>query len=170
VGSCTCSFSDVFVPDLWMPGYELAEELFALRVVEIDHLNAVIAEPVDPALECFGFADDDRADAELADEAAAVPAWGERRRHYRVSIAALAARFAKSIRLPVDRRIILLHAAIVAAAKQIAFAVEQRRSDRDTALGRSKTSFFDGDLKQLLWIDVVSYCHGNISPHSNIGT
>ena len=118
-----------------MFGDELTEQVLAFGIVEVDDVDAAFAEPVNAALECFGFADYDCADTELTDETAAIPARGERRSHYRVAIASLPAGLAKGISLTVDRGVILLYAAIVPAAEEIPFPVEECRSDRNTALG-----------------------------------
>ena len=56
-----------------------------------------------------------------------------------------------------DRRIIFLHSTVVSAAKYIPFSIEQSRADRDPALGCTETSFFYGDVEELLWIDVISH-------------
>lgn len=123
----------------------MVEQVFALGVVEIDDGDAVFAEPVDAALEGLGFADDDGADPKLANQPRAVPARCERGRHDRVAVAALAAGLAKGVRLTVDGRIALLHAAVAAAAEQIPRRVKKCGADGDAALGESETGFFDGD-------------------------
>ena len=63
-------------------------------------------------------ADHQRADAELANQAAAIPARRERRNHHQVAITALPAGAAKGIRLAVDAGIALLHTAVTAPAQQ----------------------------------------------------
>ena len=68
------------------------QEVDALLRVEVDDRDAVLAQPVDPALEGPRLADHDDRDAELADQAAAVPARRERRDHHGVAVGAAAAR------------------------------------------------------------------------------
>src|SRR6185436_15787498 len=70
--------ADVLVPDLRVPRDEPLEQVDALLRVEVDHLDPVLAEPLDPALEGARLPDHDRPDAELADQPAAVPARRER--------------------------------------------------------------------------------------------
>lgn len=135
-----------------MFGDECAQEFLALRVVEIDDMDAALAEPVDAALEGLGFAHDDGANTELAYEAAAVPARSERCRHDRVAIGALPSRFTKGVGLPVGRRIILLNTPIVTAAQEISFPVEESRSDRNAALAEALTGFFDRYLEKAGWV------------------
>src|SRR5689334_3558148 len=84
------SLADVFVPDFGICGDVVAEQLLALVRGHVDHLHAALAQPVDAALERARLADHDRADLELHDESAAVPAGGERRDHDGVAVAALA--------------------------------------------------------------------------------
>ena len=81
-------------------------------------LDAVFAEPVEAAGEIHRFADNQRADVELADQAAAVPAGGESGDHDFVAVGALAAGFAEGVGFAVDGGIAFLDAAIVAAAEQ----------------------------------------------------
>src|SRR5690349_18764952 len=79
-------FADVFVPNFGMGGDVLGEEVDAVGGIEVDDGDAVVAEPVEAAGEVDRFADDDGTDAELADEAAAIPARGERGRHDGVAV------------------------------------------------------------------------------------
>ncbi len=53
-----------------------------------------------------------------------------------------------------DRRVVFLHAPVVAAAEEVAVAVEERRTDRNAALGHSLAGFVKGDLEELVWVDV----------------
>lgn len=120
---------------------ELAQQLLAFGVVEIDDSDAVFSEPIDAAQEGLRFADNNCADAELADQAAAVPARSEGGRHDRVAIRTLSTGLSKSVRLAVDRRVILLYPPVVSASEQIAFAIEQRCPDRYSALACAETGF-----------------------------
>src|SRR5258708_32961041 len=124
---------------------EAAEQLEALLRVEIDDLDAERAQPVDAALEGARLADDDLAEAELAHEAAAVPARRERRDHDEVAIAALAARAAEGVGLAVDGGVVLLHAAIVTAADECAVGAEDGCADGNAALGETGAGLLDRD-------------------------
>jgi len=92
------------------------EQLPALAAVQVDDLDAVLAEPVETSGKGSALADNQRADAKLTDQAAAIPAWGERGDHDQVAIAALAARQAKGVGLRVNAGVALLYTAIVATA------------------------------------------------------
>ncbi len=48
-----------------------------------------------------------------------------------------------------EGRVLLLHATVVAAAEQRAIGGEQRRPDRDAALGEPRAGFLERDLQQL---------------------
>src|SRR5262245_44959003 len=102
--------------------------------MQVDHLDAVLPQPVDAALEVDRLADDDGADVELPHQAAAVPARGERRDHDLVAVAALPAGVAEGVGLAVDRRVALLHAAVAAAPQDAALRVGQARPDGNAAL------------------------------------
>ncbi len=66
-------------------------------------------------MEIDGLADDYGGDAELADEAAAIPARRQRGDHNLVAIGALTAGTAEGVGFSVDGWIVFLHAAVVAA-------------------------------------------------------
>src|SRR5262249_7937670 len=127
-------FADVLVPDLGVGRDVAGEHVDALARVEIDDLDPVLAEPVDAAWKVDRLPDDDRTDAELADQPAAVPAGRQRRDHDRVAIASLPAGIAESVGLAVHRRVVLLDAPVVASPEQPALGVEERAADRDAAL------------------------------------
>ena len=129
-----------------------AEHLDALLVVEHDHLDAVLGEPVVAADEVARLADHHPADPELADQPAAVPARRQRRRHRRAPVAALPAGVAEGVGLAVDRRVAELHPAVVAAAEQRAVGGEERAADRDPSLGQADPGLGDGDRASLIVI------------------
>src|SRR5258708_36701273 len=83
--------ADFFVPNGGISADVGGQEVDAFGGVEVDDLDAIFAEPVDAAVEIAGFADDYGGDAELADEAAAIPARRQRGDHNFVAIGALAA-------------------------------------------------------------------------------
>src|SRR5206468_131106 len=110
--------ADVFVPDLGVGRDVAGEEVDALPGVQVDHRHAVLAQPVDPALEGDGLPDDDRPDPELTHQAAAIPAGREGGDHDRVAIAALPPGGAEGGGLPVHGRVAVLDAAVVATTEQ----------------------------------------------------
>ena len=126
--------------------------------VEVDHLHAVLAQPVGAALERPRLADHDGADPELAHEPAAVPARRERRDHDRVPVGAPPAGVPEGLGLPVRRRIAALDAPVVTAPEQRPGGVEQRRADRDSALREPGPRLLDRDLQQCFVICVAIRC------------
>ncbi len=94
------------------------EQKAAFFVVEVDDFDAVLAQPVEAASEGAAFAHDQRADAELAHQAAAIPAWSQCGDHDFVAVAALPAGAAKGVSLGVNAGVALLHAAIMTLAEQ----------------------------------------------------
>src|SRR5437867_6461327 len=146
--------ADVLVPDgrvrLGVPG----QHVDALLRREIDDLHAVLGEPVDAAREVHRFADEHRANPELAHEPAAVPARRQRRHHDLVPVTALASGLPECVCLAVNGRIVVLDAPIVAAPEQLSARVEQRRPDRDAALGEPLLRLVDRDLQHLLEIEI----------------
>src|SRR5690606_16518810 len=132
-------------PDMRVGGDPVAEHADAFVVVEIDDLHALLAQPVVAALEVDRLAHHHRADTELPDQAAAVPARGQGGDHDGVAVGALAAGLAEGVGLAVHGRIVFLHPAVVAAAEQGAVGGEQGRADRDAALGQALAGLLDGD-------------------------
>src|SRR3990172_4823392 len=113
--------------------------------MQVNDLDAILSQPLDPALEIHRLAHDDRADVELADEAAAIPARRERGDHDLVAIGLDAPRVAESVRLAVHRGVVLLDAPVVPAPQNVSRCIGQTRADRDAALGQSESGFGDGD-------------------------
>src|SRR6266545_1194115 len=110
--------ADVLEPQLRVGGDELAHELHALRVVDDGDLDAVFGEPFVAAEEGGGFADDHVGDAELADQAAAVPARGQGGHHGGAAVAAAAAGVAEGRGLAVHGGVAVLDAAVAALAPE----------------------------------------------------
>jgi len=102
-----------------MSGDVAGEEIGALPAVEVDYLYAVFAKPVETALEVAAFADDEGSDVELANEAAAIPAGGECGDHDQIAVSGLTAGAAESVCFAVDRRVVLLDAAVVSPADEL---------------------------------------------------
>src|SRR5258707_4483771 len=116
--------ADIFVPNRRMVCDVFRKRSNALFGVQVDHCNAVFAEPVDAATKIYGLTDDYGANTKLTDQAAAIPAGSERRHHDFVAVTALPARFAKRICFTVRGGIALLHSAVVAASEQFSVAIE----------------------------------------------
>ena len=137
--------ADVFVPDGGVGGDVVAHHGDAGGVGEVDDVDAEVAEPLFAAGEVLAFADDDGLEAELADEAGAVPAGGERGDHDEVAVGALAAGVAEGVGFAVDAGVGLLDAAVVAAAYEGAVGAEDGGADGEAAFGEAGAGFFEGD-------------------------
>ena len=136
--------ADVFVPDFGVSPDVGGEEADAFVRIKIDDNYAEGAEPVDAALESARFADDDAREAELADQATAIPAGSKGGDHGEFAVAALAASVAEGVGFAVERRVAVLHAAIVAGTDEVSLFVENRGADGDAAFGEAFAGFGDG--------------------------
>src|SRR4051812_4444230 len=136
--------SDVLIPQSGVLRDEVAHQCRALGVVEDDHLDAVLGEPVVSAVEGDRLADHHPRDTELPDQPAAVPAGGQGGDHGRPPVRPLPSRRAEGGRLRVHRGIVVLDAAVVAAAEEAAVGAVERGTDRDTALGEPGAGLGDG--------------------------
>lgn len=110
----------------------------------------MLAEPFDAALKIYRFANDHRANAELPDESAAIPTRGKCSYHNGIAIAPLPARVAKGVGLSMNRRITVLNAAIMAAAKQATVPIKERGPDRDSTFVKPELSLLNCNFKQLM--------------------
>ena len=117
-------FTDIFSPDFRVADHVFSEHLDTFVRMGVEDFCAVFAEPVDAAAEINGLADNDGADAELADQAAAIPAGSEGGYHDFVAVSALAARFAKRICFTMRGGIAFLDPSIVAPAQQFSIVIE----------------------------------------------
>src|SRR6185295_16686393 len=129
------------------------QKLYALPGREIDHNHSVFFQPIDGAGKVGRLSYDNRADSELSNQPAAVPARSKRRHHDRVTIAPLSSGFPKRVCLAVDRRIVFLHAAVVPAPQKIPRAIEQRRANRYSTLRETLTRLFNRHSKHRLIIE-----------------
>jgi len=66
--------TDVFVPNLGVVRNIFRKHLNTFFGMEVDDFGAVLAQPIDAAAKIYGLADDNGANAKLADQAAAIPA------------------------------------------------------------------------------------------------
>src|ERR1700687_745513 len=117
-------FSDIFSPNFRVLRHIFGKHLDAFVGMGVEHFCAVLTQPIDAAAEIHGLADHYGANAKLADQAAAIPARGQRRHHDLVAVTALPARLSKRIGFAVRGRIALLHSAVVATSKKFSFALE----------------------------------------------
>src|SRR5215472_11689310 len=117
-------FTYVFVPDFGVLSDVGNEEVDAFGGVEVDDLDAGGAQPVQASGEVAGLADDDGAEAELADEATAVPTGGESGDHGEVAVGALASGAAEGVGFAMDRGVVLLDAAVMAGGNELALRAE----------------------------------------------
>ena len=60
-------FAYVLIPNFRIFRYEASEKIFTFCVVEIDDVYAVLAEPIESALECFRFTENDGPNSKLTD-------------------------------------------------------------------------------------------------------
>jgi hypothetical protein len=109
--------SDVLVPDLRMGLDECIEQVDAFLRLQVEDLDAVPSKPFNATVKSLRLTYNDGPDPKLADQTAAVPARSKSGGHDGITVRTLPARFAERVCLSVARRIILLHAAVVAAAK-----------------------------------------------------
>src|ERR1700723_965958 len=86
--------------------------------MQIDHIDALLLEPMHTALCVDAIADDHLAKAELVDQAAAVPARGKRGDQNSVVPGRAAPSSPESIGLPVQRAVALLYQAVVPCSQQ----------------------------------------------------
>src|SRR6202795_1925779 len=126
-------FSDVFVPNPGISADILAQQRGALRRIEIEDFYAKRAQPLHAAPKIAALADDQRAEAKLADQSAAIPARRKRGNHGQASIAPLASRIAEGIGLAMHGRVIVLHSAVMTRADEFARGIKDRSSNRDAS-------------------------------------
>jgi len=145
--------ADVFIPNGGVGGDVGLQKFAAFGGVEIDDSDAVRSEFVYAAMEGLRFADDDGAEAELADETGAIKARGKRGDHDKVAISFLPPSAAKGVGLCVKRRVSLLHAAIVAGADQSSISTKDCRAYRDAAFGDAGAGFSEcnGEHGSVVW-------------------
>src|SRR5205085_5426054 len=102
--------------------------------MQINHLDAILAQPIDPALKVYRLSHDDGSDAELTDQSAAIPAGRQCRDHDFVAVAPLAAGPTERVRLSVRGRVAFLHPPVMAFAQQLAFACKKRSEEHTSEL------------------------------------
>src|SRR5260370_40660764 len=113
-------FSDILLPDFGVFADIFREQVDAFARVEVNHLGANLAQPLDSSLKVYRLSHDHRSYAKLANQSAAIPARGEGRDHDFVAIGALTAGAAKRVGFAVRRGITFLHSAIIAFAQELA--------------------------------------------------
>jgi biotin carboxylase len=140
-------YADVFMPDFGMGGNVVREHLDAIFGVQVDDVSAILLQPIDAAVKIYGLADNYCPDAELADQATAIPAGRERGNHDFVAVSALAARLSKGVRLSMYGRIAFLHSAVVAAPEQFSITFEQRSADGNSSFSKAEARFFQSHFQ-----------------------
>src|ERR1700756_128974 len=88
-------FADVFVPHRGIRGDVVCEQIDTFLRMQVDHFDAILSQPADAAPKIHRLADNQRADAELPHQSAAIPAGGQRGHHDFVPITALPPGLAK---------------------------------------------------------------------------
>jgi len=131
-----------------MTADEFPEQADAIGGLQIHDPRAHLPQPIERAGEIDRLAGDDRADAELARETAAVPARRESRDQDRVAVASSAARIPERVGLGVERRILVLNPPVVSPSQKPSLRVEQSGSDRDAAFGEAKAGLVQRDGKE----------------------
>ncbi len=131
-----------------MGANEISKHADAFLICEVDHFDAVLAQPVYTTAKILRFTHNDCADAKLPDQSAAIPAGRKRRDHDFVAIHALAACPPERIGFRMHRRIILLHAQVVSTPEEIAAGIEKRRADGNAAFSKADARFLEGDAEK----------------------
>src|ERR1017187_8065273 len=90
--------------------------------MEVDDLYAGRAQPFHAALEVAALSDDHHAETKLPHKAAAIPAGRQRCDHAEFAIAALPPRITEGVGFAMQRRISVLHAAVVSGPKDLALS------------------------------------------------
>ncbi len=139
---------DIFVPHFGMLADITGQQGETLGGIEVDDVDAQRAEPLHAALKVAALADNQSAEAKLADQPAAIPAGSERRDHGELAITALASGVAEGVGFAVERRIAILHAAVATGAEQLSAGIENRGADRNASFGKALAGFSDGYLEQ----------------------
>src|ERR1700728_1219932 len=150
-GGCTARIplqADVLEPQVVMARDEAPQQLDALGIGQVDHLDTVVGQPIVPTREVLRLAHDHGADAELTDQPAAVPARRQRGDHHRVGIVPSPSGVAEGVGLAVHRGVVLFDAAVAASSEQGPVAVKESATDRDTPLAESDPGLFQRDLEE----------------------
>lgn len=151
-------FPDVFFPDFGMLAYIFREQIDTFAGVEVNDFDAILEQPIDSALKVHGLANDDRPDAKLPDQTAAIPARSQRRYHDFVAVGSLAPRAAKRVGFPVRGGIAFLHPAIVTFAQKRPFACKKSGADGNSSFYQSGASFLQSGLQHRLVLFSVFGC------------
>lgn len=126
-----------------------AHQIHARLCVQVDHHNPQRAQPVQAALKRPALSHNQRPKSELPYQPAAIPAWSQRRHHNQIPIRPLPPRIAKRIRLPMRRRIAILHAAVMSRAQQLPSPRKDGRPNRDPTFVAPFARFSKSNGKQL---------------------
>jgi hypothetical protein len=131
------------VPDCGIGLNVLCQKRNAFLRIEIDDGDTEGTKPVDATLEIAAFADDNGAEAELAKQAAAVPARRERGDHDEFAVTFLPSGVTEGVCFAVEGWVTVLHAAIVPGANELAVGIENGGADGDAAFAQALASFVE---------------------------
>src|ERR1700722_1022748 len=123
---------------------ELAHHLDAFGRSQIDNVETLFSQPDAAALGIDGIADNHLLEAELKDEAGAIPAGCQRRDQDQIAEVRLAAGGAERVRLAVHGGVAVLHQTIAASADERAVGAKNGAADGDTAFFQSDASLLEG--------------------------
>jgi hypothetical protein len=115
-----------------------------------------LAQPIDAAGKISGLPYDHRRNGKLADQATAIPAGRQRGDHDFVAVGALTACPPERVGFAVNRRVVLLNTAVMAASEQITLIIEKGGANGDAAFGEALPSFCNCDLQHLLVAHMLS--------------
>src|SRR5450432_169050 len=115
--------------------------------MEIDDVDALLAEPHHTALGVDGVADDDLLEAELVDHAAAIPAGSEGGDEDGVAPGGAAAGGAEGVGFAVERAVAFLHEAVMAGTEERAVRMKDGAPHGNAAFGQSDASLFQRDCE-----------------------
>jgi len=161
-------FSDVFIPNIGVSRDVAGHHANAFLRVEINYIDAILAEPFDAAGKIHRLADHDSADPELPDQAAAEPAGSKRGDHDFVAVGAMTPGLAERIGLAVNRRVAMLNPTIVPAAEKLAVLAEEGRADGNATFRQALPRFFNRDAQHGVvalgsWVNLLA--HGITRSH-----
>ena len=134
------------LPNILVPHFRIlrdvsCEQGSALWRIKVHDFNSHRPQPLDSPLEIPALSDEHLPKSKLPNQPTAVPARCESRHHNEVSIATLAPRISKRIRLSMRRRIAILHAAIVSRTNQLSASIEDRGPNGNPTLRQSLPRF-----------------------------
>src|ERR1700722_486672 len=123
-----------------MGQFEFAHHVDAFGRSQVDDVETFFSQPDAAALGVDGVADNDLLEAELKDEAGAIPAGRKRGDQNQIAEVRLAASGAERVRFAVQGRVAVLHQTIAARADERAVGAKNGAPDGDAAFFQSDAS------------------------------